>query len=280
MSAPGSIETRGILRKHPWLASMGALLLLTLWGAGFWLYNDRMDAAAENDLECFDSTFSDRERKRRGTLVEIPGEAPPLEVAFGQGRGVARDHVSLATVPRMPRRLEVSATPLDGERGSIARKFVHGRVKVYGDDLVVDLCLDAREIDHINSGEYEGQLVITDKRVAAVSVPVMVEVQARYLWLLAPFVLLLPYLGLVLVWQSVTQAGKKERYGRGALVTYITAVGATGTAFAAQGLRDPSWGGAEAAFAIIATMYAAAAGATASLGGPGGAVGQDNADAV
>lgn len=285
-----------MIGANPWTRLRGwqkvALSVLVggvLWGTGFWVYNYVEDRSDKSDEPCFDSTYRvPRTYSQDEPSVEIGGEPQSLEIAFGQSRGSARDEVHLEAPSGIPhvqlvnedgetqgRRLEIHATSLDGERGTLERKYVHGRAKILGSALVIDVCVDGRT-RNLASGTYEGSLIITDPRVAPLTLPVTMTVQARYVWALAPMVLLLPLLGLVLVWQSVTNSDHRANFGRGALVTYVTALGATAAVFGGQGLNNPAWGGAEAFFALIATMYVAATGATASLGGPGGGVAQDN----
>jgi hypothetical protein len=78
-----------------------------------------------------------------------------------------------------------------------------------------------------------------------------------------------------LVWTSVT-SGSKPLFRSGALSTLIVAGGATAAVFGAQGLANPSWGGASALFGLVAAMYTAATGVTVTLGGPGGQAAKDN----
>lgn len=277
-----------------WLSGhrvLAAVLLLVTWAGGFRAYDLFMDRSDRDDEECFDSSFrAPRGFEPAASPVEFGGEIPPLEMVLGQRRGAARDGLQIDAPARLEevqlvnpagerrsKRLEVHASSLDSPAGdTIPRSRVHGRVTVLGQTLVVDVCVDAREVEGLSPGAYEGSLFVTDPRVAPVSVPVAVSVQARYLWLLAPLVLLLPALGLLLVWQSVTSPDHEARFGRGALVTYVTAVGATASVFGAQGLNNPAWGGVNAFFALIATMYVTATGATATLGGAAGAVARDN----
>lgn len=282
-------------KKRPSRGIVAAVVLVASWGGGFAAYNYLMDRSARDDEECIDSSFRvPRTFRPAKPPVEVGGDVPPLEIVMGQRRGVARDEVHIDAPAmlepvqlvnpegeRRVGRLEVHASSLDGEEGdTIPRREVHGRVKLLGQSLVIDVCIDAREVDGLSPGAYEGTLIITDPRVTPLSVPVTATVQARYLWLLAPMVLLLPALGLLLVWQSVTLSDHKASFGRGALVTYLTAVGATASVFGAQGVNNPAWGGAGAFFALIATMYVTSTGATATLGGAGGAVARDNPEKV
>ncbi|HEX2057564.1 MAG TPA: hypothetical protein VHI71_04265 [Actinomycetota bacterium] len=274
--------TRGILT---------AVVVAAVWGGGFAAYGFFMDRSSEDDEGCIDSSFRvPRAFRPTNPPVELGGDVPSLEIVMGQRRGVARDEVHVDAPAlleqvqlvnpegeRRRNRLEVHASSLDSLEGdTIPRGDVHGRVKVLGQSLVIDVCIDAREVDGLSPGAYEGTLIITDPRVTPVSLPVSATVQARYLWLLSPLVLLLPGIGLLLVWQSVTSSQHEASFGRGALVTFITAMGATASVFGAQGVNNPAWGGADAFFALIATMYVTATGATATLGGAGGAVARDN----
>jgi hypothetical protein len=108
------------------------------------------------------------------------------------------------------------------------------------------------------------------------TVPLAVNIQAPYLYYLMPLIIVFPVLGLLIVWTTASKADE-AKFGRGALTTLIAAVGATTTVFAAQGVSNPAWGGGPLAVgALIAAMYTAATGVTATLGSAAGQVKLDN----
>jgi len=215
---------------------------------------------------------------------QIPVENPfdlgttdeELEINFGVTRGASSDEIRLNAPATPPVDIAVAPSSLTGDAGTIDADKVNVRATTLRDTILLHACLDIRTAGRVHSGSYSGVVVFTDPRVKALTVPLTVNVQGPYLFYLGPLILLLPLLGLIVVWTTTSKMGQTN-FGKGALTTYIASVAATAAVFGAQGLSNPAWGGGPlAAGALIAAMYTAATGVTATLGSALGQVKLDN----
>jgi len=251
-----------------------AIVVSGIWVLFAILWDASINRGDRHDPVCFADTFS--APTPSGTPVSIGTTDEQLQLNFGGSRGAQRDELRLTPPVTPPSQLEVQPSALTGDAGTIPAEQVHVRATGLRDTLLVDVCLDIRTVGRIHSGSYSGVVVFTDPRVTELTIPLGVNIQGRYLYYLAPLVLLLPLLGLLIVWTTTTPASEAT-FGRGALTTFIAAVAATGTVFGAQGISNPAWGGGLlAAGGLVASMYTAAIGVTATLGGAAGQVKADN----
>lgn len=214
---------------------------------------------------CFTDRFVAPPLPSGAEVVDLGVISDRLELKFGQDRGPKQDEVQVGAENVPAGSLEIGPTALRGGGGTIEAEAVHVKARVLRNLVLVDACLDLRNRG-ISAGTYEGTVIVTDPRASALTIPVTATVQARYLWFLSPLILLFPLLGLLLVWSAASGPGR-PKLGWGALKTIVLAIGATAVVFGGQGLSNEAWGGVLAAGALIATMYTAAVGVTATLGG-------------
>lgn len=253
-----------------------AIAVAALWPLGYLAYNIVMDQADQKDPPCFTDAYV-APPAGSDPIIDLGtiGEDTKLQLDFAQSRGRERDEVSFTVAGSPPVQLEVRPTALRSKGGTIDREVVHVRARSDRNQVSVGVCIDTNEVGRLHSGVYTGLVTFTDQRVSALSVPIEMTVQARYLWLLSPFVLLMPLLALYIAWTSIASSDRPS-FGRGAFRTYLAGVGLTAVPFGAAA-SNPSWGGPLSAFALIGSMYAAAAATALTLGGPGRQTGQDTA---
>ncbi len=231
-----------------------------VWALG---YQVVMDQRYADDRKCFVDTFTTAETST--TPIALTSNADEtLRLRFDQSRGSERDQIALAAGAPPPPQVQVSVSALRREGQTIDDSDVHVRARSQRNTVLLDLCVDARTIDRVSAGVYRGTVTFTDQRVEAFSVPVEVSFQARYLWWLAPLVLFLPMLAMVVI---STDEARAIRWGLSRPRTLIAAIGAAGVVFGTQGVANAGWGGPQAAFGIIASMYAAATGAAVTVTG-------------
>jgi hypothetical protein len=261
-SASRSSVARG--RRLPrWVfPTLAATLVWVLGAVGYIAILNRADRHA---TDCFQNTFVAPPLASGATVMDLGVISDRLELKFGQNRGPRRDEVQVKAENAPAGSLEIGSTALRGGMGTIEAEAVHVTARVLRNLVLVDACLDLRGRS-VPPGRYEGTAIITDPRVSALTIPMTAVVQARYLWFLSPLVLLFPLLGLLLIWSAASDSNR-PKLGLGALKTIVLAIGATAVAFGGQGVSNESWGGVLAAGALIATMYTAAVGVTATLGG-------------
>lgn len=238
------------------------------------MWDGAINRADEKDARCFTDTFT--APAATGTPAPLGTVVEQLEIDFGGSRGAERTEVRFTPPNPPPSQIEVQASSLTGKAGIIPAEQVHVRAHTLRDTVLVDACVDLRTVGRVHSGSYSGVIVVTDPRVSELTMPLVVNVQARYLYWLGPLVLLLPLLGLLIVWTTTTSADQ-ARFGRGALTTLIAALAATAAVFGAQGISNPAWGGGLLAVGgLVASMYTAAIGVTATLGSAAGQVQADS----
>lgn len=255
--------------RNPWFIGLLVLYAVGWVIFGFQYYDYRRTEAAKDD-PCFaEDGPRTRDQGKRKKVLNIGETTEVLALRFGQDRGTARDTVHFDVAEELPQRLAIRSTALQHEEHTIDRKYIKVRARALRDRVVIDACVDARGLGRIRSGTYEGLAIVTDRRVSGLAMPMTLTVQARYLPLLAFFIPIMPLLGLILVWTTMTPKKVAADVGKGGWVTYITAVGATAVAYNAAGLENPAWGGVVAAAALVAAMYTAATAVTATLGGGG-----------
>ena len=251
------------------MVRIGVLIAIAgSWAVGFVIYTVVMDRADRRDPPCPPIEKYTAPSAQVPQVVDIGtiGDDTKVALDFRQNRGRERDEVSFAVPGLPPPQLEVEPTALRSKGDTIDREKVHVRADSQRNQVSVYVCIDRTEIGRLHSGKYTGFVTFTDPRVSALSVPIEVTVQARYLWLLSPFVALMPLLALYIAWTSIASSDR-PKFGKGALRTYVAAFGTTAVAFGAAAAND-SWGGPESAFTLIGSMYAAAAATALTLGGP------------
>ncbi len=191
--------------------------------------------------------------------VQSPSEAITFD------GGTARAPV----VQAIPLEVTTSGTPPTGEvtvfatppnekgEGVLPRPKVHAAME--GDLLVIQACVSFdRTVSRRISGNYTGKIVIDDPRFEPAAIDYVATVQARYLWLLAPAIVWIP----ILAWFIV---GKSAFWTNAGMASLLAAAAGAGSVYAAQGLRNPSWGGGwETAIVLLALMYGAATGVLAT----------------
>lgn len=108
------------------------------------------------------------------------------------------------------------------------------------------------------TGKYVSYLTISGNGFSPLVVPLTVEVQARYLWLLAPWILWAALLSVALLGAAGT--------AKATTIAAMAAAGAAAGIFVAQGVSNNSWGGGLVpAVTLVAAMYVAAAGTVATV---------------
>jgi hypothetical protein len=270
------VAARSTNRRHVYMVAAAVALL---WPIGYLVYVAVMDRADRTDPVCFPDDGFKAAPTEKDPVVDLGavGKETKLHLDFGQSRGRQRDEVSFTVAGSPPPQLEVRPTALGTKGHTIDREKVHVRALSDRNQISVGVCIDRNEVGRLHSGTYSGLVTFTDPRVSSLSVPIEMTVQARYLWLLSPFVLLMPLLALYIAWTSIASSDRPS-FGQGAFRTYLAAVGTTGVAFGAAASND-SWGRPPAAFGLIASMYAAAAATALTLGGPGRQSQKDSAAA-
>jgi hypothetical protein len=256
-----------------------SIVVVVLWVAGALALSYFLDRGDKKDPPCPQSAQSSE-----GPASGVPPPSPvdlgttdeKLEIDFGVTRGASSDEIRLNAPSAPPTGIAVAPSSLTGDAGTIDAGNVRVRATSLRDTVLLDVCLDIRTAGRVHSGSYSGVVIFTDTRVKALTVPLIVNVQGPYLYYLCPLILILPLLGLLIVWTTASKV-EDTNFGKGALTTFIAAVAATAAVFGAQGLSNPAWGGGPlTAGALVAAMYTAATGVTATLGSAAGQVKLDN----
>lgn len=242
--------------------------LALLWIASYLVYEGVQNRRDSRSSACFDDDYH-APSVTPSDVIDLGVTEEVLVLDFGQSRGVRRDQIRIDTAAdapaHAPAQLEVAPSDLTGDRGTLPAELVRTRAKSLRDTILLDACLDLRGADQATPGSYSGVIVFTDPRVSALSVPLTVTTQARYLWLLAPLMLAFPMLGLYLVWTGTVRS-TLQKDPRIVVTTLISSFAASATVFGVQGVQNLAWGGLLAVAAIVASMYTAAVGVTATLG--------------
>jgi len=243
---------------------VGALILLGLWGLWVAGYQLAMNQRDKKDTACFTETYLSSQTSTQP--IALTGADDALRLRFNQSRGTERDQVALVAGSMPPPELEVSVSALRQEGETIDGANVHVRARSQRNTVLLDLCVSAKDVGRVSSGVYRGTVTFTDQRVESFAVPVEVSIQARYLWWLAPAVILVPMLALFVVWGDNSGIQATPAFGVNVLRTLVPAIGAAGVVYGAQGIANVGWGGPQAVFGLIASMYAAATGAAVTVG--------------
>lgn len=240
--------------------------ILLVWGLFIGAYQFAMDRRDDSDSSCFTDDFQNAEISTAPIALTL-GSEEQLSLRFDQSRGTERDQVIVAAASKPPDKLEVAVSALGGDDQTIRSEDVRVRATSQRDTVLLDICVDARNLQRVQSGTYDGVVTFTDERVTALAVPVKVTLQARYLWWLSPLVLLMPFVALYVTWGSLPST-ERPTLSHGLVRTVVASIAACAVVYGAQGLADRGWGGAEAAFGLVGVMYAAAAGAAVTVGSP------------
>jgi hypothetical protein len=186
----------------------------------------------------------------------------------------AQTHVIPITVPgELPadiEQAEIVIEGFDGPGGAPAIGAVHSLHDV-GSGLVLEICIDSQPLTvdddtvsreetgftdwlrgttNTRPGTYTTNVHIIHDDVTIEPIPIQVRFQGRYLWLLAPLVMVMPALAIAIVY------GLKPPV-RWPLV-YVSTLGTTAVAFNAQALSDPDWGGIVACFGLVGATFTSA----------------------
>jgi hypothetical protein len=185
-----------------------------------------------------------------------------LALSMGFGRGTENDSITLAAGSPIEGTIsiDVTTTALTGDNGAIPARYVEATARATRSAVILDVCIRRKVLGLEENGTFTGSVIFTDERVSPLTVPVTVTAQSRYIWAVAPLVLMLPFVAL-----SVTSATGLQASGQN-VKAWIAGVGAAGAVFGAQALANPSWGGPVATFGLIASMYVAATGIAATVG--------------
>ncbi|MGH9149507.1 MAG: hypothetical protein ACRD0F_04120 [Acidimicrobiales bacterium] len=190
-----------------------------------------------------------------------------LDLVFRAARGTERDTLVLAASGDLSGEIGAEVVGLSGDGRAIPARAVVVRARALRSSVALEVCLAGKDLGREESGSYSGTIVFTDPRITPLSVPFSASIQARYVWLVAPLVLLLPVLALAAV--PGTSLGSRRDDAK----AWVAGLGAAGTVFGAQGLSNPSWGGSVALFGLVASMYVAAAGVVATVSASAGGSG-------
>ncbi len=251
----------GTVFRRVWKPSLVGLLLWVVFIVGLNLYMTQRDG---DDPKCFEDTFSNDDVSTDPIALTAPSDEL-LSLRFEHARGKEQDEVIIAAAAKPPEHLEVAVSALSGERQTISSEDVRVKATSQRNTVFLDLCFDARDVGRIQNGTYKGLVTFTDERVSALAIPVEATFQSRYLWWLAPLVLLMPLVALYVTWGSLPSA-ERPTLSHGLVRTFVVSVAAAGVVFGAQGIANQGWGGVQAAFGLIGGMYAAAAGAAVTVG--------------
>lgn len=257
---------------------VGTLILLGLWGLWVVIYQFSMNQRDNKDKPCFSERYVSSQTSTEPIALTADA-ADALRLRFNQSRGTERDQVALVAGSLPPPELEVSVSALRQEGETIDGANVHVRARSQRNTVLLDLCVSAKDVGRVSSGVYRGTVTFTDQRVESFAVPVEVSIQARYLWWLAPAVILVPMLALLVVWGDNAGKPRTTGFGVNALRTLVPAIGAAGVVYGAQGIANVGWGGPQAVFGLIASMYAAATGAAVTVGSSAPGAGQQGGGA-
>lgn len=242
--------------------------LLVLWALAIWIYNGALAAQDKKDHACR-APNEVVTPSAVSTPVPVGGTASErLELHFLQSRGVERDQVAVTTTSELPSELAVRASALTSPNETISADHVHAKATSSRGALILDVCVGASELGRISSGTYDGTITVVDPRTEPFSLPITMTIQARYLWWLAPLVVLLPLGALYVVW-GLTSSANRPPFDVGLVRSLVAGIGATALVFGAQGIANKGWGGPQAAFGLVAAMYAAATGVVATISNPG-----------
>jgi hypothetical protein len=108
-------------------------------------------------------------------------------------------------------------------------------------------------------GVYNARLHVRHAGVTAEVIPIEVRFQGRYLWLIIPGIVIMPFLAVFLVHKSW------PKNTRQLLIPTIAGGAAAAVVWNSQGYNDPKWGGLVATFGLVAAMYSAAVAAVSTL---------------
>lgn len=262
MASRTATEVKGALDRA-WKPALGVLTVWALFIAGYQILMDRRD---KNDGDCFSEAFQTSDVSTQPIALTASSDEQ-LTLRFDQSRGTERDQAIVAAASKPPEQIEVAASALVGENQTIQAESVHVRAKAQRNTVLLDVCVDARNIGRVQSGTYNGNVTFTDERVSALAVPIELTIQARYLWWLSPLVLLMPLVALYVTWGSLPPA-ERPTISHGLVRTVVAGIAATAVVYGAQGIANRGWGGAQAAFGLIGAMYAGAAAAAVTIGSP------------
>lgn len=250
---------------NKWFAGVvvTAIILSLGWLVGYGVFASNR---YNDDAKCFNEPFESPPAE--APTIELKTPAEEAQLAFGQSRGSLSDQVVLDGPSGLPEKLAVASSALASDNRTIPSEKVHVRAIGQRNRVLLDVCVDAREISHLASGTYKGSIVFLDQRVVPTSVSLTMTVQPRYLYLLAPSILLVPFIALYVVWAAIT-TDDKPKFEAGAIRTWLLAVGAAAVAYNAQGISKEGWtGGLSAVGSLLAGIYAAAAAVAVSWAAP------------
>lgn len=250
---------------NKWFAGLivGVVVLSIAWLA---IYGLIVVTRYDDDPQCFQEEFDSPVVD--SPTIDLKSPTEEIQLAFGQSRGSLSDQVLLEAPNSLPEKLAVAPSALASADRTIPVDKVHVRATGQRNRVLLDVCVDAREIPHLASGTYKGSIVFLDQRVVPTSVSMTMTVQPRYLYAIAPLILVVPFVALYVVWAAVA-GDDKPKFEAGAIRTWVLAAGGAAVAYNAQGISKPGWtGGLSAVGSLIAGMYAASAAVAVSWAAP------------
>lgn len=263
----GHFPRTGTFLKGAW----GTLVVCATAGLLFCLVALGVSVVALNRADSDDPPCEQQQGAAASRRTDPPVDAEPiglepgeeeLLLAMGFGRGTENHSVTLAAGSPIEGddRISVTTTALVGDSGAIPARYVKATARAARSAVILDVCIESNAVGMEENGTFTGSVIFTDERVSPLTVPVTVTAQSRYIWAVAPLVLILPFVAL-----SVTSATRFKASHQN-VRAWMGGVGAAGAVFGAQALANPSWGGPVATFGLIASMYVAATGIAATVG--------------
>ncbi len=268
----------GEFARNAWFRLLVVGVLAVLACAVVFVISLRIMGASENnDLDCpgdTQTTEATAQATAGTALVALEPAQDELVLPLAYRRGSKRDSTTLAAGSDVTGNITAVSTGLTSDDGgSIPKKHVHVEARGVRSTVLLDVCLEGGALGWDDNGTFTGYVIFTDERFEPLTVPVTVTAQSRYIWSLSPLVLFFPFLALALTssapfWKRQTndkEELKADVQRTADVKAWTGGVGASAAVYSAQGLANGSWGGPVAMFALIASMYVAAVGVTATV---------------
>lgn len=235
-----------------------------------------MGASEKNDTECMEASTGETTAEETGgtPLIALEPGLDKLVVPLAYRRSPVHATTTLAAGSDVTGNIDAVPTTLtSNDGGTIPKESVQVEARGVRSTVLLDVCVEGGALGWDDNGTFNGFVIFTDERLEPLTVPVTVTAQSRYIWGLSPLVVFFPFLALAVTSstpffkrQDSKDEGSKVDVQRTADVkAWIGGIAAAAAVYSAQGLANASWGGPVATFALIASMYVAATGVTATV---------------
>lgn len=261
---------------------VGVVAFLLLYWAATFTFFYRLDAELQNRCEAYQPAPARDPApipgRPRPEPIKLSAPTEPARMSFGPLRRAQTVTVDLGSDVPLPGDVGAAAVVVDGpfHEGERSALVVNYAVRVIDDEVKIDLCVDPspttgedakarpgfaewlRGTFTTRAGTHTAQVDLRHQGIDADPVTLEIDAQGRYLWLLAPGIVIFPFFAIWLAYPDPPDHLKEW------LVPALAGAIATGVAFGTQGFNDASWGGTNATFALIAVMYSTSIAAVAT----------------